>query len=246
MSDQSFSDETLMAFADGELTPEEHLAVEQALDKDEALAARVAVFLDSRNAAQSALKPLLDESVPDDLAEKVAAMVDQGSNVTAFPQRPSPAPARRWALPLAASIALVAGGLGGYFTGVSSTGQPQSLALDAVNQPAIIAALEAVASGDERDLGEAGRFRAIASYKDASDTLCREFEVDRVDQSTVVAVACHPQDQWEYRFAVVAGQNNSGYAPASSLEALDAYLNAVGASEPMSLETEAAALKSIR
>ncbi|MEM9107199.1 MAG: anti-sigma factor, partial [Pseudomonadota bacterium] len=85
--------------------------------------------------------------------------------------------------------------------------------------------------------------RAIASYRDAVETLCREFEVDRTDNSTIVAVACRADTQWEYRFTVVAGQTNSGYAPASSLEALDAYLNAVGASDPLSPEDEAAALQ---
>ena len=48
MTDQRFSDETLMAFADGELSEEDQRSVEQALEKDEALAARVAIFLDSR------------------------------------------------------------------------------------------------------------------------------------------------------------------------------------------------------
>ncbi|MCP4319098.1 MAG: anti-sigma factor [Hyphomicrobiales bacterium] len=245
MTGQRFSDETLMAFADGELAPDEQKSVEQAMETDEALAERVALFLDSRGTSQNALKPLLNEPVPDDLTARVTAMQDGGANVTAFPQRQSPPTERRWALPLAASIALVAGGLGGYFTGISSTDQQQDLALDLVTQPAIITALNTVTSGEEKDLGSVGRFKVIASYSDASDTFCREFEVDRVDRSTIVAVACRPEQTWEYRFTVVAGQSNSGYAPASSLEALDAYLDAVGASEPMSTEAEDAALKSI-
>ena len=118
--------------------------------------------------------------------------------------------------------------------------------MDVVDRPAIVTALGTVASGDEQDLGSEGRFRAIASYRDAGGSLCREFEVDHTDQTTIVAIACRPDTQWEYRFTVVAGQNNSGYAPASSLEALDAYLTAVGAGEPLSPEAEAATLKSLQ
>ncbi|MEM6462149.1 MAG: anti-sigma factor [Pseudomonadota bacterium] len=246
MTERDFSDETLMAFADGELSADKQKAVEEAIEKDERLANRVAGFIESRSMAQNALKPLLDEPVPADLKAKIEEMVGTETNVTALPRRHASTPVRRWAMPLAASLALVVGGLGGYLAGTSTTDQPAQVALDAVNQPEIITALNTASSGSETDLGASGLFRAIASYSDANNTLCREFEIDRVDRSTIVAVACRSDADWKYRFTVFAGQSNSGYAPASSLEALDAYLNAVGASEPMSVEAEAAALEAIR
>ncbi|MEM9106852.1 MAG: anti-sigma factor, partial [Pseudomonadota bacterium] len=152
MSDQRFSDETLMAFADGELSPQEYASVEQAMAADTELAARVTAFIESRTVAQGALAPLLDEPVPDELAGKISAMLDEPSNVVDFTPPQTRALPRKWALPIAASIALVAGGVGGYLTGVSSIQQPVEVALDAVNQPAIVAALNSVASGEERDL----------------------------------------------------------------------------------------------
>ena len=64
MNTHYFDDETLMAFADGELDEATTLRVEAALETDEALAERLAVFLDSRIAVASAVKPLIDEPVP--------------------------------------------------------------------------------------------------------------------------------------------------------------------------------------
>ena len=83
----------------------------------------------------------------------------------------------------------------------------------------------------------------IASFRDVDDQLCREFEIDRPDRTTFVSVACRAGGTWSVQFTVAAAsQNDSGYAPASSLEALDAYLQAVGAGEPLSEAAEKAAL----
>ncbi|WP_419910876.1 anti-sigma factor family protein [Hoeflea sp.] len=247
MNKGQFTDEVLMAFADGELQPEEREAIEHAMESDDALAARVATFLDSRMKAQDALKPLLDEPVPEALTARVSAMVDNSSNVTALRQ-PTPAarlPGRGWALPLAASVALVAGALGGYLAGISGTGQTNGLRMADLAQPGISTALNTVASGAETDLSAGERFRAIASYRDSDGTFCREFEVDHTDGSTVVAVACRPGATWDLQFTVIAQQNSSGYAPASSLEALEAYLSAVGAGAPMEADEENSILQSI-
>lgn len=248
MTEQRFSDEELMAFADGELDPEKQAAVEQAIETDEDVAARVATFMESGALARDSLQPLLEEAVPASLAAKVDAMVDPQSNVTAFPgpARVAPQARQRWALPLAASIALVAGAIGGYLVGSPSQTAPGGLQMADLAQPGIVSALNSVASGAESDLADGDRFRAIASYRGTDGALCREFEVDHTDNTTVVGVACRPGDRWELQFTVVAGQNTSGYAPASSLEALDAYLTAVGAGQPLSAEDEAGLLRSIR
>ena len=63
MSDTEFSDEILMAFADGELDEETMRRVEAALETDDELMARIAMFMETRAAASEALKPVLDEPV---------------------------------------------------------------------------------------------------------------------------------------------------------------------------------------
>lgn len=255
MTASKYSDETLMAFVDGELEPGIRDAIETQMQQDEQLAARIAQLAESRARAREALAPLLTEPLPDALKARVEALLDgeegtsleDRSEVVAF-KRPPPAPRRMstWrALPIAASLVLVAGAAG-LVIGMSQTRTPSGLNVASLDRGALTTALNSVAAGAESDFGQSERFRAIASFMNANGALCREFEVDHADRTTVVAVACRAAEAWEVQFAVLAGQTNEGYAPASSLEALNAYLTVVGAGEPMSPEAEAEALRSLR
>lgn len=252
MTNRSFSDETLMAYADGELGADEAKAVELAVSQDPSVAARVEAFRQSSIRAKEALGPLLSEPVPDELEASVRALIDRDNtgqpNVVAFApaNKTKPTSPVRWMLPLAASVALAIGAAGGYLAGISGNNANNGLEMvNLAEYEGITGALNSVESGDEISLGEGNRFKAIATYLDSDSTLCREFEIDKADRSTVVAVACRQERAWNVQFTVVAGQSDTGYAPASSLEVLDAYLTAVGANEPMSPDDEAAALKAI-
>lgn len=259
MTDQEFDDETLMRFADGELDDETSASLAEAMETDEALAARVALFVETRVAAQTALKPLLDEPVPGDLAASVERMIAERQAAAAgqptrdaavlpFPPRsPARMGARRFALPLAASIAAVLGGLGGYL--LATQGGPADGALDiaGLGNPALGATLLTAASGEALDLPESNeRFRAIATFRDSAQVLCREFEVDTAGGDTVISVACLSGQEWTLRFAVASPAGDSGYAPASSTAALDAYLAAIEAAAPMGAAEETEALRQAR
>jgi hypothetical protein len=100
-----------------------------------------------------------------------------------------------------------------------------------------------VPSGERTNVA-GGQFVAIASFRTADGDLCREFEFDAADRTTLVSVACRDGAAWDLRLAVVApSADASGYAPASSMETLDAYLMAIGADAPLSAEEEAAAIE---
>ncbi|MCR9122782.1 MAG: anti-sigma factor [Phyllobacteriaceae bacterium] len=256
--EQKFSDTALMAYADGELDAEERAEIARAVERDEALAARLAVFTRTRQAASDAFEPLLDAPVPDALASSIAQMVerhetaaassateaaaDDKSNVIAFDRDARRTSAWRFDLAMAASIALVAGGVIGYLaSGWGGASQPSGMVTANLDNPGLPAALRTVPSGEETELGS-DRFRAIASFRDEAGHLCREFELDGADASTLVSVACQTDGQWRVRFTVAAAGADDGYAPASSLEALDAYLSAIGAGEPLSADDERAML----
>jgi len=258
MTEPHFEDENLMAFADGEVDPEMHAAIERAMKSDSELAARVKRFSDSRTRAKAALGPLLDEPLPDELLARITTMVDEQTGTTGpvapdvirfKPKtvRPAPYASPYVALPLAASIMLFAGGVAGYFIGQSSpraTGDVQMISLE---RPDIALALNSVVSGKEISIGDQGdRFRAIATFTDVDKTLCREFEVDQADRASIVAVACRAGGSWQIQFTVVSGQSTTSYAPASSLQTLDAYLVAIGAGAPLSAAAEEAAMKTLR
>jgi anti-sigma factor RsiW len=258
MTKADFSDEILMRFADGELDPETSARIEHALETDDDLLARLALFTETRAQTQAALKPLLDEQVPDHLVAAVQRMVDEkraGSNKTSpadvvpFRKRAHASPLNgKWALPIAASlVAALLGGLAGHWLSSNNGRAADGLQVAGVGGgPALVEALTTSPAGTETRLpGSNQRFRVIATFRDSQETLCREFEVDSPDRSTVISVACHSDDQWRVSFAVVAPGNSDGYAPASSTEALDAYLAAINAGAPMSAEEEEKALRTI-
>lgn len=258
---QEISDELLMAFADGELDPLQVEKIEIALAEDELLSERLAVFVESRQGVALALAPLLDNSIPDDLQARIESMVaaseaDQAKNaetaepsnvVVAFPTRirrflPS------YELAAAASIALMVGGVIGFSLSSNITPKTDVVvasSLTELSRADVVAAMTSVASGEEIILEDGSRFRAIASFKDENHQFCREIEIDNPDVSTVVAVTCAENDIWNVRFTVVAASVENGYAPASSLEALHAYLQAVGAGDPMSSEAEKSELDAL-
>ena len=240
---RDFDDETLMAYADGELSPERIAEVERAMVADGAVASRVALFERTRRAVadDAAAHPI--PPVSDALLARIhvlAARAASGSStVVTMAQRPRRPP---WHLPVAASIALAVGLGAGVLAGRQEWAAP-GLQIAALDDPDIVAALDTMPSGERMTLPGGDGITAIASFRGGEGDFCRELEYDRPEGATVVAVACRSLGVWEIRFAVVATASGAtGYAPASSLEALDAYITSTGAGAPMSPDEERAAL----
>ena len=253
MTSPNYSDEILMCFADGELDEETQIEIAAALDIDPALAERVALFMQTRELSAKAMQALLDEPVPAALRERVERMAaeNQAEQAQVVPIG-SAGRSRRprlplWiALPVAASIAAVAGGYVGWSLAPGNGPSSDGLALAGLGAPQIVDALTNVSSGEPATLAETGqRFIGIASFIDASGALCREFELDSPAGGSIVSVACRGEADWDVRLAIAAPTTSSSYAPASSTETLDAYLTAIGAGDPLSSEAERAALEKL-
>ena len=245
MNRQVFEDETLMAYADGELDAGTARAVEAAAAADPALARRIEMFAKTGGLLSELGRSRPLEPVSSDLEARVRETLGaEPATETVVPfQRPAQAPVSWRPAAIAAGLALVVGLGGGFLASQQSGGgEVGGLSIASLGAPAISRALDAVPSG-ERVAIEGGEIATIASFRNADGEFCREFEFDAAESETVVSVACRTEGGWAARFAVVAaGADETGYAPASSLETLDAYLDAVGAGAPLSLEDEAAAL----
>ncbi|MCU0902542.1 MAG: zf-HC2 domain-containing protein [Tabrizicola sp.] len=243
----AITDELLMAYADGELDAAEMAEVERAMAEDESLAERVAIFADTRRAVKDAYPAPAPVSA--DLAARVRAMTEAAearpatAAVIDLAARRKPAPV--WSLAMAASLALAVGLAGGWYVGTGASGG-EGLRLTALSDPAISGALATVAAGERLELADGNAFAAIATFRTADGEVCREFEYDQAAGSTYVAVACDQSGTWDLRFAVASAPDDGGYAPASSLDTLDAYLEATGAGQPMTREDEAAVLAALR
>ncbi|MBY5556719.1 hypothetical protein HFO41_27450 [Rhizobium leguminosarum] len=236
MSKKDFDDETLMAFADGELDETQSRALEEALASNEALCERLAVFLDSRQLVGDALKPLIDEPVPEALLASVRRMADEvrhqkpQDNVVSFRPKQQQQTMRRWLVPVAASLVAIMTGVVGF-------------ALGRVNPPAsnsgaeIAAVLDREVSGRDVTLSSPETvLHVVASFRDERGELCREYELKQPKSSTLT-VACRQNGAWATRLALTSAKAD-GYVPASSQETIDAYLASIQAGEPLSPEEE--------
>jgi len=265
MSEQEFSDETLMAFADGELDEITAARVAEAARLDAAVQARIAVFAQSRRAVHRAIAPLADTPVPPALAARVRERAAAGPSPASSPDtaaavgtaaadggaRPTSRPtatvgrrlARR-AWPLAASLALLLGAAGGYVVGAQTAAGPTPTGFAVVTGPTWAEALSTAASGDEVPLDtEAPVLRAGGSFREADGTLCREFEI--ADTAVPFSgIACHADGAWRPTLLVRAA--GDGYAPAAGEPILDAYADAAGAGPFLDAGAEAEALAATR
>lgn len=107
-------DEKLSAFLDGELPEAEAREIEAALERDPTLQAELEALMAADAGAKADFDAMLDEPVPFELAAAIRSAPDAVVANTAAP--PS---GRGWLTAAVASVALLIGGTGGYFTGVS-------------------------------------------------------------------------------------------------------------------------------
>lgn len=238
MAEPHPEDERLMAYVDGELAADEAEAVRQMLANDSVAAARVALFEGTRAALQAspAAAP-----VSESLLTSVRTAVQGKANVVSFGRVPA-RPSRRW-LPtaIAASLALVAGGVLGF--GLAEHGRSRTALAGLVTDAQWHGALSELASGDSRDI-DSGRLTAVASFRNGDGRLCREFGHRHTSGRGSLWVICQEDEGWRVAFQMsVTVQSDRDYGTASSHEALDTYLASNKAGPPLSKAEEASFLR---
>jgi hypothetical protein len=248
MTHDPINDDLLMAYADGELDPAEAEAVERAMSSDPRAARTVAAFLKSRRLARAIFAP--PEPVPAALQAAVEAEIGAARERRTPRDVASPSLAKRrsvsWpSLALAAALVLsLASGvvlLRNWGEGDRSLAAGDGILAYADVQQA----LSTAPSGEEAPL-EAGTFRAISSFADASGGLCREFTVEasgtRPDR--LEAVACHGDRGWTLAFLAVAPASQD-YVPADGEGVTASYLRSIGAGSPLDLDAERSMLEDL-
>jgi hypothetical protein len=246
MNPTEYDDAVLMAYADGALDADEARRIEAAASADPGIAARIDMFrktgalLGALGAARE-VEPLPDALVRN--VEQTLARARRDDTVVAFPpaQRPTWRP-----VALAASLALIAGAVGGIVAILSLQG-PETAAntLTLLETPGLSEVLDSLPAGSRGPAGD-GEVTIIASFLTGDGDFCREFEIERPSGGSIVSVACREDDAWTARFAMVTQDAGAeGYAPASALATLDAFLGAIEAGAPLSPEEEAARLSTV-
>ena len=236
MSEELFSDETLMAYADGELDGATAARVAAAAEHDPNLGARIDSFRRSRELVREAIAPAAEAPVPPRLlaaVERAAQSSNTAGTVTPLRSTAGGRTARaattsrraRWALPLAASLALLVGAGGGFILGrgVGPGGSEPAVAFAGVEWRSV---LDRAAAGTRTD-ADGVTVDMVGSFRRADGGLCREFRVERAGDGAFVAIACHGEGGWRPDL-IVRTADGDAYVPASAQATLDARVDALG------------------
>lgn len=214
---QNISDETLMAFVDGELSAADYDAVRDAIAADPALQSRMTVFVGNGRQLGQVFASVMDGAIPpclrDDATARVSATVvpmPQRRSATELPrpatQLPRPATQlpksrHRAAMAMAAAVTgvLVAGGIAAVWlqqNSTSSGSEPQLAALtDGAGQAQseLRAALEAAASNTHTSLATLGGdvdVMAKYSFRSNDGAFCRYYEIYARASRYAAGLAC--------------------------------------------------------
>ena len=235
-----FSDEMLMAYADGELDLVSRAEIEAAMARDP----KVAEAVERHRALAAKLRPaydaVLEEPVPDRLAELVAAPGSAAIVDLAAKRRASGSAMTvgRWRLPqwaaLAASVVV------GLFVGM--------LLMRGADTPYEETATGLVARGEldkalTSQLASAGDDAGVRigiSFRDRKGDYCRTFHMHR--EAPVAGLACRSGEEWRLQVLATAPAHEGELRPAAAmpmavLHAVDAAIDGV----PLNAASERAA-----
>lgn len=231
---RAISDETLTAYADGELAAAEAARVRVAVEADPALAQRLAALREAREAARAAFAEVAREPVPARLIASVLA----ADAAAAAPPRAANAPAWRMAA-IAAALALVVGGVAGALLAPGPGRIAAPLDPLAPAGPALAQALDGAASGEAVAFA-GGTVRLLASYPTGAGP-CRAFAIE--GQAAASGLACRADGAWHTRIVVARPAAREGFVPASGDDPLvRELLDRLGATQPLDAAAERAAI----
>jgi surface antigen len=265
------NDETLMAFADGMLNAEEHARVAAYLESDAEARQVVEAFKLSGEAAAQAFSDVGDAKSQDliDLimsGAPAAGSASEDEEDTVVPFRKTVGPQQlvsKYALPLAAGIALVIGSVVGFSVGNRTPGTDVTtaeIAIGPVRSDGPVAhLLQSKPSGESIPFqpreGILRELVVVSTFRDQHGRPCREFETTKASEPfrpIDIGVACRePAGHWTVEGAVhLAGpaveKPSNGFEPASGVDettAIEGLMKMLGAQKAFSPEEEKQALE---
>lgn len=194
-----FSDETLMAYADGELDADTRNAIEAAMVADPQIAQAVARHRALQFKLRTALGDVIHETMPDRLITAArtspAGTRGQVTNIAAARSSKQMPAKRQWSWPEWSAIAasLILGVIGGRAALVGNSAD--AIVADngrMIAGDALASALTGQASG-----GQEGKVRIGASFRAKGGEYCRTFTVS--EDAAVAGLACREADKWSVR-----------------------------------------------
>jgi hypothetical protein len=186
------SEETLMAYVDGELDLQTREQVEIALASDPEAARRVATQRALRGTLRAAFDPVLQEPVPTRLVSLVRTSGTPPATGKVLPFRARPAPRRPWMQWGSLAASFVLGALVWHFA------SRQYLAGPFTEQHGVLAASGPLARALSEQLASQQESSAAVqigvSFRSKTGKYCRTFRLQGSDGAA--GLACHEQSGW--------------------------------------------------
>ena len=237
----NFTDEELMAFADGQCDLATAARIRVAAAIDPAVGKRVEMFRSGADMLRKAFPPKSNAAADAKLEQLIrsatAKAAEPVSNVVQFP-KPTKPQRSFWPQAAAAAVVLGVGLAGGYLMTTPGPGVPTQVATAPWQVPLEVQRiLETVPSGGS---GKAGGLdlTVLASFKDQQGHICREFEASDATAHRSVALACRDGAGWRTVLQAALPSSQSEFVPAGSSQAIEAYIAGSGLGEALSADEE--------
>jgi len=233
-----FTDEMLMAYADGELEAAARAEIEEAVARDPVLARAVERHRVMAERVRGAYGDVLDEPLP----ERLAALVEkpEAAPVADLATRRGERTTRTggWRLPAwaaaAASLAV------GFFVGVFVAREPAAPYAESGGDLVARGALDVALTSQLATAGGSHGVHVGISFRDRDGGYCRTFQLQR--GASVAGLACRRGEAWKLEVLAAAAHVDGELRTASAiplpvLQAVDAAIDG----EPLDAAAEAAA-----
>jgi negative regulator of sigma E activity len=196
--------ETLMAFVDGELAPDEERRVAAEVEKDPALNAYVEQQKKLAGTLKSAFAPVLDAPIPERIERAVRETPVPSASLLARLQRlwheRKTRTSQSW-IPAAALAAGIALGIlldGSFGSGTDIRTKDGALIAQGALAQALTVELASEQTADTRSAARIG-----VSFRSADGLFCRSFETQTGARRAVAGIACLKDGDWQ--IAALAG-----------------------------------------
>ena len=194
----TFTDEVLMAYADGELDAQTRAAVEAAMASDPEIARRISRHEALRNRVHSAFNGVLDEPVPARLLKEIREdpALTRNSNVVPLERREARLRAHRWRWPqwIAVAASLIVGLIVGRLMS-PGTGSPAPIVIRDGRMLAAGSVAGALSNQLVSDQTGADPVRIGVSFRSRSGEYCRTFALRQ--PADLAGLACRTAGGWQ-------------------------------------------------
>lgn len=239
----TFSEETLMAYADNELDAQTRKAVEAAMAVDPEVARRVAQHKALRGRLRLAFNNVIDEPIPQRLIDAARGVPSVRREGNVIPLRRKAPPRWAWSQWVSIAASLVIGVIIGQAMlhgtrDAPVTSRDGQLLASGVLSHALSEQLASAQATDQTPV------RIGFSFKSKAGDYCRTFTLH--ESTTFAGLACRQHDDWRVQVlaqATSTAENSGAYRqagseiPKSVLQAVDDNI----AGDPLDAHTEATA-----